>query len=99
MDEFAVDYPTLMVSARFWREENARLTTASSRLSGASASGFGSGVRGDVATFVSGWSTTVATTAGAVGEVADNVEGAHTAYIGADFEAQQAFRSWLEDAS
>ena len=99
MSDFEVDYPTLMTSAKFWREENARLTTASSRLSGASTSGFGSGVSGDVAAWVATWGTTVATTATAVDQIADNVDAAHFAYVGTDFQGQQAFKDWLAAAS
>ena len=99
MGDYTVDYATLMESARFWREENARLTTASARLADASTSGFGSGVSGDVTAFVTTWSTTVSTTASAVEEIAQNVDDAHAAYLGADFEAQLAFEAWLEEAS
>lgn len=99
MGDYTVDYATLFESAKFWREENARLTTASARLTDASTSGFGSGVSGDVASFVSTWGTTVSSTASAVDEIAQNVDDAHAAYLGADVEAQLAFEAWLEDAS
>lgn len=98
VDELHVDYLTLSTAAEGWRVESARVTTAQTRLADAPVSGFGTGVRGDVAAFLGEWSGTVGTSAAAARAISENLDDAHAAYLGVDVVAQDAFRRWLEQA-
>lgn len=98
MDEFIVTPNVVMAAAMEWQEEGARLTTAAQAVADAPTSGFGDGVEGDAAAFLSTWQQHTSETATRAEAVADQLKAGWAAYLGTDIDAQRAFDDWLAGA-